>query len=404
MANQSLGLPIEEASLQRRLRHYQRLVEISRDLVSTLNLDALLRRIVDVSVELSEAQAASILLYEESTAQLYFRNSTNLDDSLISGISVPLEGSIAGWIVSHRQPVIVNDAHNDPRFFSKVEKTTNFLTSSMIGVPLLHKNRVLGVLEVLNKTQGSFTEEDLDVLMVLAAQAAIAIQNTRLFQQSDLVSELVHELRTPLSSLAAAAYLLEQPKIPAEQRTQLAGTIKKESSRLNELASTYLELARLESGRAVFEPVRFEIGPVIGECLQLVESKAAENEITLSQELAPGLPRLNADPGKIRQVLVNLLSNAVKYNRKGGSVLVKAYTIPEEFIIAVRDTGIGITSSARAHLFEKFYRSPEGEKAASGTGLGLSICMHIVKNHGGYIDVASRLGQGSNFKVHLPLR
>jgi signal transduction histidine kinase len=404
LPNQPIKTAGAEAVLQLRLRHYQRLVEISRDLVSTLNLDTLLRRIIDVAVELSEAQAASILLYDESTAKLYFRNSTNLDDRQVSGISVPLEGSIAGWIVTHRQPVIVNDAHNDPRFFSKVEKTTNFLTSSMIGVPLLHKNGVLGVLEVLNKTNGAFTDEDLDILMVLAAQAAIAIQNTRLFQQSDLVSELVHELRTPLSSLAAAAYLLEQPKIAADQRTQLAGTIKKESSRLNELTSTYLELARLESGRAVFERIRFDLVPVIEECLQLIESKAAENNITLSKELAPGLPRLNADPGKIRQVLVNLLSNAVKYNQRDGKVVVKAYTTPEDFIIAVQDTGIGITQAARAHLFEKFYRSPEGEKAASGTGLGLSICLHIIKNHGGFIDVFSRPGQGSTFKVHLPLR
>lgn len=402
MPHSQTGLPVEEAAHIRRLNQYKRLVEISRDLASTLNLDALLRRIIDCAVELSEAEAASIILYEETTRELYFRNATNLDERLVTGISVPLEGSIAGWIVTNRKPVIVNDAHKDPRFFGKVEKTTNFLTMSLIGVPLINKDKVLGVLEVLNKTRNAFSEEDLDILMVLSAQAATAIENTRLFQQSDLISELVHELRTPLSSLAAAAYLLEQPRISAEQRSQLAGTIQKETSRLNDLASSYLELARLESGRAVFEPVPFDLGLVVDECLQLVESKAAENEISLVKELPDGLPLFNADPNKIRQLLINLISNSIKYNRSGGRVTVHVAVENGEFVISVDDTGIGIPPEDRAHLFEKFYRTPEGEKKATGTGLGLSICLHIVQNHGGTITVESVPGQGSTFIIRLP--
>jgi len=404
LSNPTYSLPLEEAALRDRLRQYKRLIELSRDLALTLNLDTLLRRIINIAVELSEAEAASILLYDESTCHLHFRNSTNFDEQVTNGINVPLEGSIAGWVVTNRQPVIVNDAHNDPRFSGIVEKATNYHTSSLIGIPMIYKDRMLGVLEVVNKTRDTFTTDDVDILMVLAAHGAIAIQNTRLFHQSDLIAELVHELRTPLTSLNAAAYMLEQPEVSAEQRSQLAGTIQKESSRLNDLVSAYLDLARLESGRAVFEPTQFDIGPIIDECIRLVESMAAENEIRLVQELEPNLPMLSADEKKIRQVLLNLISNSVKYNHKGGNVLVRAYTLPEEFIISVEDTGIGISPDARPYVFEKFYRTPEGEKAAPGTGLGLSISRRIVENLGGHIDVASRPGEGSTFSVHLPLR
>ena len=232
-----------------RLDGYRRLIEIARDLASTLDLDILLERIVRAAAEVSGSEAASILLYDNLTRQLYFQVATNLDEPTMRGVIVPLEGSIAGWIVINRKSVRIINAHEDPRFFGTVDQLTGRPTQSLLGVPLITKNKVVGVLEALNKEHGKFTEGDESMLSVLGAQAAVAIENARLFQQSDLISEFVHELRTPLASLSTATYLLLRPEMSREQQEQIIHNIHGETLRLNSLASSFLDLARLESGR-----------------------------------------------------------------------------------------------------------------------------------------------------------
>ena len=234
------GFGIMVVSTKLRLQHYQRMIEIARDLASTLDLNELLGRIVQAAAELSKSQAASILLYDELRQELSFQVATNMEEPVIRGLSVPLEGSIAGWAAIHRQTAIVTDPHSDPRFFDQVEKTTRFPTQSLIALPLITKDKVVGVLEVLNKQVGQYSDEDRETLEALAAQAAVAIENTRLFQQSDLISVLVHEIRTPLTALDTAAYLLNRPEITPEQHRSLTATIHNETQRLNELATSFL--------------------------------------------------------------------------------------------------------------------------------------------------------------------
>lgn len=385
-----------------RLDGYRRLIDIARDLASTLDLDILLSRIVHAAAEISGAEAASILLYDDASRQLYFQVSTNMDESTRRGITVPLDGSIAGWIVNNRRPVRITNAHEDPRFYSNVEAVTGLTTQSLLGIPLITKNKVVGVLEALNKHKGKFTDADESMLLVLGAQAAVAIENTRLFQQSDLISEFVHELRTPLSSLSTATYLLLRPEMSQEQREQIINNIHSETMRLNALASSFLDLARLESGRVQFRKVAFSLADLLYECKDVMASKAVEDNIQMRVESPDGLPLLEGDRDKIKQVLLNLLSNALKYNRPNGTVMLRAEVSETEICIHVQDTGVGIPDEAIPHLFQKFYRVREHESRASGTGLGLSICKQIVHGHGGRIEIKSKLGVGTVFMVYFP--
>jgi signal transduction histidine kinase len=385
-----------------RLDGYRRLIDIARDLASTLDLDVLLSRIVHAAAEISGAEAASILLYDDTSQQLYFQAATNLDASTRRGIVVPLEGSIAGWIVNNRQAVRVVNAHDDPRFFSNVEHATGYSTESILGIPLVTKNKVVGVLEAINKHKGKFTDTDESMLLVLGAQAAVAIENARLFQQSDLISEFVHELRTPLSSLSTATYLLLRPEMSQEQRDQIINNIHNETIRLNALASSFLDLARLESGRVQFRKTSFSIADLIYECKDVMSTKAAEDNIQVRVESPEQLPLLNADRDKIKQVLLNLLSNAIKYNRPNGSVMLRAEETEKEIAFYVQDTGLGIPDESLPHLFQKFFRVREHESRVAGTGLGLSICKQIVQGHGGRIEVKSKIGVGTVFVVFLP--
>ncbi len=385
-------------------KRYQRLLDISRDLASTLDLEALLDRIVHAAAELTGAQEASILLYDQITKELHFEVATNMSQPMMRGIIVPLDGSIAGWIVANRQPVIIADTAQDQRHFVRVAQVTKVKTTCLLGVPLVTKDKVIGALEAINKRSGQFSEEDQDLLTALGAQAAVAIENARLFQQSDLISDLVHELRTPMASLSTAAHLLLRTDLPDEQRHRIVEIIHDETFRISDLASSFLDLARLESGRAQFRLETFDSRNLLEDCDGVMRSRALDKGLSFDLVIPSKLPEIKADRDKIKQVVLNLLSNAIKYNSSQGKVTLGASATAEELVITVSDTGAGLSPESLSHLFEKFYRAPGSEKLASGTGLGLSICKRIVEAHNGRITVKSEVGVGTLFTVYLPLK
>ncbi len=383
---------------------YRRLIEIARDLASTLDLDTLLYRIVSVACEIADAAEASILLYDDVKRKLNFEVATNMELPNMRGLDVPLEGSIAGWILTNRKPVRISDVQDDSRYFPGVENATSYATQSILGVPLITKDKVIGVLEVLNKKDGQFTDNDEELLLVLAAQAAIAIENTRLFQQSDLISEFVHELRTPLASLSTATYLLLRPEISPQQHEQIVKNIHSETLRLSALASSFLDLSRLESGRVNFRYKVVNIEELFSASRDIMQTKADENKIEVLIDIAEKTPSFEADPDKLKQVMLNLLSNAIKYNKPDGKVTLRAKKEDDKICIEVEDTGYGIPKDAMPHLFKKFFRVHESETKAIGTGLGLSITKQIVQGHRGTIDVKSKSGKGTTFTIYLPLK
>ncbi|MCK5634831.1 MAG: GAF domain-containing protein, partial [Anaerolineales bacterium] len=256
-------------SVDAQLRRYDRLLEMTSDLVSTLELSTLLQMIVDAAKELTDSQAAALLLFNPQRNQLYFEAATvqlRSDDTLIA---IPPENSVAGWIFNNREPLLVDEAPEDSRFFREIDLIISFRSESILGVPLRTKEKTIGVIEAVNKLEGAFTEQDKHVLQALAAQAAIAIENTRLFKQSDLVAEMVHELRTPLSALSAAVHLLQRPDLENEQRSKIRQTLFNEVQRLNELTTNFLELSRLESGRVRFEREPVLLEGLVRECIEI---------------------------------------------------------------------------------------------------------------------------------------
>jgi signal transduction histidine kinase len=378
-------------------------MELSLGLASTLDLDVLLQQIVNAAADLCGSEEASILLYDQVKQELHFEAATNIEKPLMRGFTIPVDSSVAGWIVLNRQPLNLSDAQQDERMFKTIGALTKVRTDSLIGVPMIHKEKVVGVLEAINKREGRFTKEDEAMLKALGAQAAVAIENTRLFLQSDLISELVHELRTPMASLNTAAYLLTVPSLDADHRQRIIETIRSETTRLSELATTFLDLARLESGRAQFHPDEMDVRTLLEDCEAVMLSRASEKGLTLQMQLPDSLPRLTADRDKLKQVILNLLSNAIKYNSPNGRVVMGVSVEPGAVLIDVRDTGPGIPEESMKNLFQRFYRVPGSERMASGTGLGLSICKRIVEIHNGRIDVMSKVGAGTTFRVRLPL-
>jgi signal transduction histidine kinase len=384
------------------VRRYARLLEVTTDLATRLDLEGLLQRIVEAAQELTDGEAASLLLYDPQSQHLYFEAATN---ALMEGVgrqTVPTESSIAGWVFSHAEPLLVEDALTDPRFFREMDVLTRFQTRSVLGVPLRTQEKTLGVIEAVNKRKGRFDDQDVRILQALAAQAAIHIENSRLFQQSDVISDMVHELRTPLAALLAASYLLQRPDLPREQLEKLGGSIYTEVKRLNEMATDFLELARLESGRARFKREPVDLAGLVRECLEVVRPQADAERIRLEGVFAPEVGPVFGDRNRLKQVVLNLLTNAVKYNQKGGLVRVAVSREGSQAVLAVTDTGRGIPPESLPHMFERFYRVPDQEGATAGSGLGLAIAKRIIEANRGTIDIESQIGKGSTFTVRLP--
>ena len=387
------------------LQRYERIIEISQRLNTTYNLRSLLETIISAAIELTDTQAASIMLIDSASGELRIEYASNIKPHEMKRITIPMEGSIAGWIATHGEPRVINDVTQEPEHFNQVDDEIAFKTRSILGVPMRAHNKVIGVLEAINKlSSGSFRDEDIGILATLASQAAIAIENARLFQQSDFIAEMVHEIRTPLAALKASTVLLQRSDLPKERMGDIIFTMQSETERLIRMTTEFLDLARLESGRFQLEKAAFPIEDLIRESMDVVVHQSREKSIRLILN-ADANYLVNGDRGKLKQVILNLLTNAIKYNRIGGAVTIyiSASIQYSDFVeIAVEDTGFGITQDNLKNLFQKFFRVADTAGHTQGTGLGLAITRHIVEAHGGKIWVVSEHGIGSTFYVTLP--
>ena len=393
-----------EQDAAKKIEHLKRILEVSRLLNSTLQLELQLEIIQAVATELTETHVASIYLRDAKTDELFFLSATGDAAERLKRIPVPLDGSIAGWVVKTGEPTAVNDVQADARHYGKTDDETGFVTRSMMTVPLRAQGKLIGALQVLNKVgDKKFTDEDLELLTTLAAQAAVAIEKARLFEQSDLISEVVHELRTPVTSIVGYSKMLGMEGIPEETKAQFAETIYRESRRLGNMVNDFLDWARMESGRIrlVREPV--DMRQLLQDTVMIIKPQAQERGIAVEEMLPEGSWRVMGDPGRLKQVLINLASNGIKYNRDNGRLDFIVKRVDDSVTIAVRDAGMGIPEESLSRLFERFYRVPGTENIVRGTGLGLVIARSLVEAHGGTMEVVSTVGVGTTFTITLPL-
>ncbi|HEY88626.1 MAG TPA: GAF domain-containing sensor histidine kinase [Thermoflexia bacterium] len=391
----------EVSVLRQRINTLEQILAISRQLNSTLEMRPLLLRIVESARDMTAAGAASILLVESENT-LRFAAFCGPKISVLKSAAVPINKSLAGWVVQQKQTAIVNDAESDPRMYDLQPHST---VRSIIAVPLSFGSQIIGVLEVLTHQQTHhFTPSDVETLETLASIAAVAVQNARLFQQNDWIAEIVHEIRTPLTSILAYADLLERPQLNRELGQQFIQIIQQEAERVGTLINQFLDLAQLESGRVTMEEKILSFPAIITHAANVLRPRAAQRDMQINQLCPHELPRVTGDAQRIEQVLLNFLSNAVKYANPHTTIDLVCQEKDGEVIVSVTDHGAGISAEHLALLFQKFSRLPGSEKHATGSGLGLHISRQIIAAHHGRIWATSALGQGSTFAFALPSR
>jgi two-component system, OmpR family, phosphate regulon sensor histidine kinase PhoR len=222
----------------------------------------------------------------------------------------------------------------------------------------------------------------------------------------DFVANISHELRTPLSILRGyIETLLETPDTSRKELSRILGVMKRHSKRLDLLAEDLLILAQLESANPNLQFDDVDLSSFFGELIRDWEKKLANKHLNVVVEVAPDLPTIRADRGRLQEALYNLLDNAVKYSREHDEITLMARRRDQQIVLSVSDNGIGISKDALPRIFERFYRVDEARSHDSvrGTGLGLAIVKHIAQLHGGHVEAESEIGKGTTIRVILPV-
>ncbi|MBK7897305.1 MAG: GAF domain-containing sensor histidine kinase [Candidatus Promineifilaceae bacterium] len=396
-----------------------RLVEISRVLNATTNLDHLLSRIITEAADLIQAEAASILLLDPKTQQLHFKASSNKVSPEMFNMAVPLDDSIAGAILTANKPMYIQDVSKDPRWNQDVSDALAFVTRSILGVPMHNvAQEPVGVLEALNKKGGGdFSVQDFETLSILADIAGVAVEQARLFNElqqanaelneldqlkTDFIAIASHELRTPLSVILGYVSFLRDEAGP--EMTAQFDNVLQAAVHLRTLIQDMLNLRYVDAGTAALTRKKVDlVGLVQTMDLERDETAVAKNQ-TVHVTLPDDELLVLIDQDMMEVIIGNLLNNAVKFTPKGGQIVVKVERHGREAWFRIKDSGIGIPEDQLERIFKRFYQveSPL-RRQHEGMGLGLSIAKELVELHGGRIWAESSNQNGSEFIIALRL-
>jgi len=433
------------AATERAAREARSLYEVAHSLATSLDVVDVLQLIAVKTTELLGTPHAQVVLWDEGTQTLRLGAAYGTEAERVKAQEFRLGEGVNGIVAQTRAPLIVNDyqasPHGVPGFTELV---------AVIGVPLLYRDRFLGVLTSHATQPGSaFTQEHLALLTSFADQAAVSIENARLYQEirqdaatlaarvkgrtaeleealrvkAQFLATMSHELRTPLNFILGFAQLLQQGTGGAltPKQAQYVDHIQKGGKWLLELVSNILDLSLVETGKRGLDLEPVLLQPIVEEVLNLLRVQAVQKRLTVSTALDPGLPFVVADRGKLTQILANLIGNAVKFTPDDGRITVTARRVTEDrrpelepvpgplspvgwLEISVTDTGIGIKAEDIPKLFKEFGQLDAGRAPEKqGSGLGLALTKKLVKLHGGRIWVESEgEGRGSTFAFTLP--
>ncbi|HEY6960046.1 MAG TPA: GAF domain-containing protein [Candidatus Limnocylindria bacterium] len=336
----------------------------------------------------------------------------------VGDVSGPDPSRIGDRVYLERRPIVVDDIAADATLANSYI-AHGIKSRSVLAVPVLGDDAVLGAIILARLTVRPFSERETQLVQTFADQAAIAIQNVRLFNEvedksrqleaanrhkSEFLANMSHELRTPLNAIIGFSEVLLQGlfgDINAKQREYLDDVLTS-GKHLLSLINDILDLSKVEAGRMELELSRFSVATTVDTSLTIIRERAARHSIALRAVLPNDLPEIEADERKVRQILFNLLSNAVKFTPDGGTISLHVRREAGGLCFAVSDTGIGIAPEDQVKVFEEF-RQVGRERAREGTGLGLTLTKRFVELHGGRIWVESETGKGSTFSFTLPL-
>jgi signal transduction histidine kinase len=436
------NLAVIRADRENLIQRLTSLTNIGKTISLNFTTEELLMKVYTECSTVIDAPFFSIALYESSRNELSFELSIE-DGKLQPKSRLAVGGGLNSWVFLHAKPLLIGSSV-DERKLGVQSYDDGVATESWLGVPMIARDHVIGVISVQSYEKHRFTQGDLVLMTAIANQAAAAIENAQLYKdleglnvalefrvhertnelretnlkllaadrsKNQFLASMSHELRTPLNAIIGFSSILQnatQEMLPTRMY-KFVENIKTAGSHLLDLINDILDLAKIEAGKLQLEPERFDFKDTITTVDRVIKGMAAERDVSVVSYVDPAIADVYLDESRVKQILLNLLSNAVKFSHRSGFVHLTVSLLGEAMSplgvetlrIEVADSGIGIPPDELARIFDEFYQVAErGRKG--GTGLGLSLTKNFVAMHRGTIDVRSEQGRGSSFIIHLP--
>ena len=446
----------QQAELQERHQELALLNHVSQMFSSTIDFDSVLTAVLNEMHEHLEILATSFWLRDAATGELVCKESIGPGRDNILGWRLPMGQGIVGQAAQSGNVIMVGDTRATNQHYKEVDAKTGIEIRSILSLPFRSRGEVIGVLNLVDANAHRFTQTDLCLVEPIAAAAASAVENARLYQlaqqeiaerirteeamrqakeaaelanraKSIFLSNMSHELRAPLNAILGFARILaREPDII--ETVSYARTIVRSGEHLLSLINQVLDLSKIEAGRSTLDLKECDLFLVLDDLEEMFALKAEQKRLLFRLERAAGVPQhIRADETKLRQILINLVSNAIKFTQRG-SVTARVINIPLQegersgvletghlstsntqegnlirLAFEIEDTGPGIAPEELPLLFEAFTQTTAGRLAQEGSGLGLAISRQFARLMGGDLTVSSVVGVGSIFTMALPV-
>lgn len=401
-----------EQKVAERTRELAVVNKITQIISSKLNITQIFESLSDEVGKLLPYDRISIALLDENQRQIALRLIKTKDTPTVThDLPRPKTGTAIGWVADHQQPYLRADVLETSEFHEDRLIAKEGMRSYIV-VPIVSQNTTIGTLNLVSRHPQAYSERNLEILIPIAEQVAIAVETIRLFEQtkkldqlkSDFVSKVSHELRTPLTSIKGfTEILLSYEDVDHKTQKEFISIIHEESERLTRLINDILDLSKIESGKTEWHIQPISPFEIVVRAAKSIRAMALEKNLPIMIEVPETLPKMRGDADQLIQVLDNLLSNAIKFSNHG-NITIKGAREDTMVRISVQDAGSGIPESDIERIFDKFHQLGDSRSGKPrGTGLGLAICREIIQYLGGKIWCESKPGKGSRFHFTLPV-
>jgi signal transduction histidine kinase len=414
---------LENARLLGAEKQRRQVAETLQQAATVLNSTLELKAVLDLILE----QLQRVIPYDSASVQQLFDENLQIvaghgfqQPDKITGLTFTLDPKFPNHrVIETKAPVAIGDVPKDyPVFREEAQRYGSGHIRSWLGIPLVVKERILGMIALDRTARQPFTAEESNLVQIFANQAAIAMENARLYSDlqeqmdeltsaqaqlvqsaklaaiGELAAGVAHELNNPLTSVLGFAEILQEDLQEEGSYHENLQTIVNEAHRARRIVRGLLDFARQTSPTRE----RVDVNEILQQTLNVIRYHLENSRITIEEDYAADLVFLLLDEGQLKQVFLNLISNAAQAMPRGGTLSLCTAQVGEEVAVSVSDTGPGIPRHKLVRIFDPFFSTKP-----SGTGLGLSISLGIVQEHGGRITVESEVGQGSTFTVWLPM-
>lgn len=392
----------QRVAIESRFLKLHKLMDASRIINSTLELDKLLGLIVDAATQSIDADRGTLYIVDDIKKELW---SKVLQGTNMVEIRLPLGKGLAGYVAETGETIIIPDTYADPRFNPDIDKRSGYRTRNMLCMPMKNKDgKIIGVFQLLNKGEGCFDKDDVEFINALSSHATIAIENSRMAQEmvqnerlsavGRMASVIIHDIKNPMGTLRVYAQVMKK-KSGNEEATKLADEMIHQVDRFVNMTQEILDFTR---GISATNFQELEFSEVMDGVLSFIEKDLEKNNVKLQKNAKfKGVVKMDQD--KMVRVFYNIASNARDAMPQGGSLTVATSEQNGYVRIEFTDSGTGMPDEVKKHIFEPFMTY--GKK--HGTGLGMAIVKKVIDDHKGRIEIESEMDKGTTISIHLPV-